>query len=110
MKVRELPVEHAALDEAVPADQMLCGGCGSKVSRQSLDAGLAASRAAIREDTVRGQGDDAAVLRIGDKLQVISTDHLRAFTPDPYTMAKIAAVHALGDIWAMGARPATRRL
>jgi selenide, water dikinase len=105
MKVRELPVEHAALDEAVPADQMLCGGCGSKVSRQSLDAGLAASRAAIREDTVRGQGDDAAVLRIGDKLQVISTDHLRAFTPDPYTMAKIAAVHALGDIWAMGARP-----
>lgn len=105
MKVRELPVEHAALDEAVPADQMLCGGCGSKVSSLSLDAGLAVARAAVREDTVRGHGDDAAVLRMGDKLQVISTDHLRAFTPDPYTMAKIAAVHALGDVWAMGARP-----
>lgn len=102
---RELPVEHAALDGAVPAGQMLCGGCGSKVSRLSLDAGLAAARATVREDTVRGHGDDAAVLRIGETLQVISTDHLRTFTPDPYAMAKIAAVHALGDVWAMGARP-----
>ena len=33
------------------------------------------------------------------------TDHLRALWEDPYLFARIAAVHALGDIWAMGATP-----
>ena len=37
--------------------------------------------------------------------QVISTDHLRGFWLDPGLMARIAAIHALGDIWAMGAKP-----
>jgi selenide,water dikinase len=41
----------------------------------------------------------------GGRRQVITTDHLRAFTEDPWLMARIAAVHALGDIWAMGAAP-----
>ena len=38
-------------------------------------------------------------------MQVLTTDHLRAFTPDAALMARIAAIHALGDIWAMGAKP-----
>jgi selenide,water dikinase len=37
--------------------------------------------------------------------QVISTDHLRAFALDPALVARVAAVHALGDVWAMGAEP-----
>jgi len=88
-----------------PSDDMLCGGCGAKVSRQSLQAGLAQATHPARDDVLLGTGDDAAVLRMGTARQVIAVDHLRAFTEDPWMLARIAAVHALGDIWAMGAAP-----
>lgn len=77
----------------------LCGGCGAKLGPGLLSrvlAGLAGTE---------GLGDDAAVLPVGGVRQVIATDHLRALTPDPWLMGRIAAVHALGDIHAMGARP-----
>lgn len=62
--------------------------------------------ARTRPDVLRGAGDDAAVLTHGaGGVQVLTTDHLRAFTPDARLMARLAAVHALGDIWAMGAAP-----
>ncbi len=56
-------------------------------------------------DTLSGPGDDAALLRHGPQVQAITTDHLRTFTHDPALMARLAALHALGDIWAMGAAP-----
>lgn len=83
-------------------DRPLCGGCGAKMGAQSLQAALPKP---ARADIETGIGDDAAVLRIGAARQVIATDHLRALSEDPYLMAQIAATHALGDIWAMGARP-----
>lgn len=86
-------------------DKPLCGGCGAKVGGGTLASVLASLPAADRNDILRGAGDDAAVLRVGDAEQVITTDHLRAFTDDAWVMARIAAVHALGDIWAMGAAP-----
>ena len=46
-----------------------------------------------------------ARLTVGGARQAISTDHLRAFWNDPWLMARIAAVHALNDILAMGAAP-----
>ncbi len=99
------PAVRALDDEADGREEMLCGGCGSKVGRDVLAEALAGRRPAMRADTVAGVGDDAAVLQSGGHLQVISTDHLRAFTQDPYLLARIAAVHALGDVWAMGAAP-----
>jgi len=50
-----------------------------------------------------GPGDDAAVLAIGSRLQVLTTDHLRAFCNDPRLMARLTAIHAPGHDWAMGA-------
>jgi selenide,water dikinase len=85
--------------------QPLCGGCGAKLGAQDLAQGLRALPAPKRADVLSGRGDDAAILRMGAGVQVITTDHLRAFSCDPAMMGRIAAIHALGDIWAMGAVP-----
>ena len=83
----------------------LSGGCGAKVTGYVLKDALAALPASPRADVQSGPGDDAAIVQTGGQTQVISTDHLRAFTEDPTTFAEITALHALGDIWAMGAAP-----
>ncbi|MEJ6389698.1 selenide, water dikinase SelD [Gymnodinialimonas ulvae] len=71
-----------------------CGGCGAKLGARALDGVLGGV-----------PGDDAAVLTMGNTRQVLSHDHLRAFALDPVLVAQVAAIHALGDIWAMGATP-----
>ena len=108
-KLRDLPAmegprpprEVAAGAPAGP----LCGGCGAKVGSGTLGAALAALPRPGREDVLSLPGDDAAVLRVGGARQVLTTDHLRAFTEDPWLLARIAAIHAMGDVWAMGAEP-----
>lgn len=86
-------------------DKPLCGGCGAKVGRGALQKTLAALPAVQRDDIRSLPGDDAAILKTGGATQVMTTDHLRAMLADPVVMTRIAAVHALGDIWAMGATP-----
>ncbi|QYK42908.1 MAG: selenide, water dikinase SelD [Paracoccaceae bacterium] len=82
-----------------------CGGCGAKLGAQVLQAGVCALPAPARPDVLSGPGDDAAILRLGTQEQALTTDHLRALTLDEGLMARIAATHALGDIWATGALP-----
>ena len=87
------------------AAKPLCGGCGAKVGRGVLSSALN-KIAPPFDEVVTGVGDDAAVLRQSDSsFQVISTDHLRSLIDDPALMTRIAAVHALGDVWSMGAQP-----
>lgn len=86
-------------------DKPLCGGCGAKVGPGALSATLAALPKPARADAIAGAGDDAAILRHGQGMQVLTTDHLRASLSDARLMARITAIHAMGDIWAMGATP-----
>ena len=99
------PRHRAARLEEMPGDKPMCGGCGAKLGRGALRAALSALPTGTRPDITPLPGDDAAVLTLGGVRQVMTTDHLRAVTNDPVLMARIAAVHALGDIWAMGAAP-----
>lgn len=107
MKPDPLPrvVTQGVSDELAGEHKPLCAGCGSKVGPGTLSEALAGLPALGRPDVLTGPGDDAAVLAMGGVKQVLTTDHLRAFTDDPYLLAKIAAIHALGDVWAMGAAP-----
>ncbi len=91
MAAPDLPRKMALGVKEALGDKPMCGGCGAKVGR-----------AALQNVLVDHFGDDAAEVQPG---QVMSTDHLRALTHDPVLMTRIAAVHALGDIWAMGAKP-----
>ena len=90
---------------AASGDNPLCGGCGAKLGANDLAAALSSLPPPRRRDVLSGRGDDAAILRTDKGVQVITTDHLRSFTFDPRLMARIAAIHAMGDIWAMGAAP-----
>ena len=98
----------AAMTEGLQAylDQRpLCGGCGAKLGPGVLSTALAALPPPSRPEVRSGPGDDAAILTTPTGVQVLTTDHLRAFTNDARLMSRLAALHALGDIWAMGAAP-----
>jgi len=105
MEQVKLPAEHTYdLPEAL-GDKPMCGGCGAKAGRGALRAALTALTPLQRQDVTALPGDDAALVQTGGVQQVITTDHLRGLVLDPVVMARIAAVHALGDIWAMAAAP-----
>ncbi|CUH82418.1 selenide, water dikinase SelD [Tropicibacter naphthalenivorans] len=100
-----LPAFHAAGMADAIGPKPMCGGCGSKLGQGALDQTLTCLAPAHRDDILQLPGDDAAYLRVGGARQVISTDHLRSMIEDPVVMTRIAAIHALGDVWAMGAKP-----
>ncbi|MEX0306604.1 MAG: selenide, water dikinase SelD [Ruegeria sp.] len=105
MAAPALPRHHAAgLHEAL-GEKPMCGGCGAKIGRGALQTALQELPQLERSDITPLPGDDAALLQTGGVRQVMTSDHLRSFTNDPALMTRFAAVHALGDIWAMGAQP-----
>jgi selenide,water dikinase len=87
------------------ARRPLCGGCGAKLGPGTLAKALAELPPPSRSEVLSGPGDDAAVLASGPGVQVLTADHLRAFCNDSSLMARVTALHALGDVWAMGAAP-----
>jgi selenide,water dikinase len=108
----DMPIPDLPQDRAIGVDQILaqtgaalCGACGGKVAPGALGDALQCLPQNGREDILTGPGDDAAILRHGDGYQVITTDHLRGFWDDLAVMTEITCLHALGDIWAMGAAP-----
>lgn len=90
------------------ANAMRCGGCGAKIGATVLSSALRTLAPFERAGVVVGLDapDDAAVVDTGAaQLSVHTVDYFRAIIDDPYLFGKIAANHALGDIYAMGAQP-----
>ena len=87
---------------------MRCGGCGAKVGATVLSRVMQRLPDTQRDDVLIGRDapDDCAMLSVPHgKVMVQSVDYFRAFLEDAYTFGAIAANHALGDIFAMGAEP-----
>lgn len=96
--------------EDISAPAMRCGGCGAKVGATVLARALDSIEPAERHDVIVGLDapDDAAIVDTGGpQLSVQTIDYFRAMVDDPYVFGKIAANHALGDVYAMGGTPQT---
>jgi len=100
----ELPMLPPALrPEAPPA--MRCGGCGAKIGADILQRVLGRLDIGNSATTLRGIGDDAAVIQLAAGRLAVSCDGFRAMIDDGYRFGRVSAHHALNDIFAMGARP-----
>lgn len=87
------------------APQAPCGGCGAKVSGDALHIVLAQLRRQYPQLMPAHDSLDDAVL-LDSPLPVLqSLDALRALVDDPWRMGRIAAQHALSDLYASGAKP-----
>lgn len=102
---------------AFAAEAMRCGGCGAKVGANTVSRVLNAihkrqKRRAKQFNLVEPppiDHDDAAVVPVpkGGGAMINTIDYFRSFVSDPFVFGKIAAVHALSDVHAMGANAQT---
>jgi selenide,water dikinase len=89
---------------------MRCGGCAAKVPADVLGRVIARLMPAAGDTVALGLAspDDAAVVTLPGAPPLLQTvDFFRAMVGDPYLLGRIAATHALGDIYAMGGVPDT---
>ena len=82
-----------------------CGGCGAKLAADPLRRVLARLPVQQSPKVALGIGDDAAQLCVASGTTLLSVDGFRAMVDDPYVFGRIAAHHALNDIFAMAAQP-----
>jgi selenide, water dikinase len=93
---------------AVDVAEMRCGGCAAKVPADVLGRVMARLTPVEGDAVTIGPGDDAAVISFPGAPPLLQTvDFFRAMVDDPYLFGRIAATHALGDIYAMGGVPET---
>ncbi len=105
-RYRELPEMTPAPGE----EAMRCGGCAAKVPAAVLARVMGRLAPAASEAVTIGldSPDDAALISFRGAPPLLQTvDFFRAMVDDPYLFGRIAATHALGDIYAMGGAPET---
>src|SRR5438477_11305345 len=89
---------------------MRCGGCAAKVPAAVLGRVMERLNPATSGAVMIGldSPDDAALISFPGAPPLLQTVVFsRAMIDDPYLFGRIAATHALGDIYAMGGVPET---
>lgn len=103
------PVEMpAAGGQHRSRESMRCDGCGGKLSSAILSGALARLENPAGSHVRLGldQADDVAAVDVtaGASL-VATTDFFASFLDDAYIVGRVAALNALSDLWAKGAKP-----
>lgn len=92
--------------ETNPSSPIRCSGCAAKLGSNLLQDVLASIKSCTHQDilTSLAETEDTTIIQLGQQRVLLQTvDHFRAFINDPYLFARIATVHCLSDIHAMGA-------
>lgn len=98
------PVGQGGKLESRQPLQPACRGCGAKVGDQILQAVLKQFDENEQLKQIRcgaaglSPAEDTAVLKWPSTQLVQSVDQVNAIVDDPYTMGRIAALHALSDV------------
>lgn len=93
------------LQREAPDASMRCGGCGAKLGADLLQRVLHRLNIHSPEGVFMGVGEDAAVVNMGSATLAISCDGFRVMVDDPWRFGRIAAHHALNDLYAMNSEP-----
>ncbi len=108
----ELQLEKGLVDAATEAQlrqhAMRCAGCGAKLSSDVLTEVLTELEFPQQTDILHTTGgiEDASQIKLPDgRLLLQSVDYLKSFVNDPWLFARIASIHCMSDIHAMGVQP-----
>ena len=88
--------------------EMRCQGCGGKTSARVLENVLSRLKKDAPGSDRTGFlqfGDSAALPESDSPANTVSVDFFQSFMDDPWTVGRIAAIHAMSDLWAAGATP-----
>jgi selenide,water dikinase len=92
-------------DDLVAKSEMRCLGCAAKVNSDSLRNVLRRAQKNDSSFESNASSDDAAEIDFKNGNVIFqSVDYMPAMLSDPYTFARIATLHAMSDIFAMGAK------
>ncbi len=98
------------LKESLNHPLHVCGGCNAKMPPDALSRLLKSLPRSQNPDphllTGYENADDAAVYEVAPGLSLVqSVDFFPPFIADPEIFGRVCAVHALSDLYAMGAKP-----
>ncbi len=102
------PMDMSTLPTVAAEPTMHCAGCGSKVGAEILSRVLSRLEIARSPHVLLGlhSPDDAAIVHPPEgRPTVVTTDFFISPLADAYLAGRIAALNALSDAFAMGARP-----
>lgn len=98
------PMQKNTDDPNAKDSRMRCAGCGAKLPASLLNRVLHRLDVPMHAEVLQGIGDDAALLRLDPQTLAVTTDHFPQMVGDTYRFGRIAAHHALSDLFAMGAQ------